>query len=72
MFSEIISFAFLFVAKNLQVQTLKIRITLLPLGYKNHEIHVCMLSCAQLFVTSWIVAHQAPLSMEFYRQASWS
>ena len=26
------------------------------------------LSCVQLFVTSWTVAHQAPLSMEFFRQ----
>ena len=25
-----------------------------------------------LFVTSWTVAHQAPLSMEFYRQEYWS
>ena len=32
---------------------------------------VCMLShfsCVQLFVTLWIVAHQAPLSIEFSRQ----
>ena len=28
--------------------------------------------CVQLFVTPWIVAHQAPLSMEFSRQAYWS
>ena len=26
------------------------------------------LSCVQLFVTPWTVAHQAPLSMEFFRQ----
>ena len=31
-----------------------------------------MLSCAQLFATSWTVARQAPLSMEFSRQAYWS
>ena len=36
---------------------------------------VCVLSCftcAQLFVTPWIVALQAPLSMEFSRQEYWS
>ena len=30
------------------------------------------LSCVQLFVTPRTVAHQAPLSMEFSRQESWS
>ena len=31
---------------------------------------LCMLvlSCVQLFVTPWTVAHKAPLSMEFSRQ----
>ena len=32
----------------------------------------CVLSRVQLFVTSWTVAHQAPLSMEFSRQEYWS
>ena len=27
-----------------------------------------VLSCVQLFVTLWTIAHQAPLSMEFSRQ----
>ena len=27
----------------------------------------CMFSHVQLFVTVWVVAHQAPLSMEFSR-----
>ena len=34
-----------------------------------------MLSClsrVQLFVTSWAVAHQAPLSMRFSRQEDWT
>ena len=34
-----------------------------------------MLNCfspVQLFVTPWTVAHQAPLSMQFSRQESWS
>ena len=40
-------------------------------------MHVCMhdksLSCVQLFVTPWSVAHhQAPLSMGFSRQEYWS
>ena len=30
------------------------------------------LSCVQLFVTPWTVAHQAPQSMEFSRQEYWS
>ena len=36
---------------------------------------MCVLSClshVQLFVTSWTVAHQAPLSMRFSRQKYWS
>ena len=31
-----------------------------------------VLSCVQLFVTLWTVAHQAPLSMGFPRQEFWS
>ena len=31
-----------------------------------------MLSRVQFFVTSWTVAHQAPLSMGFSRQEYWS
>ena len=31
-----------------------------------------MLSHVQLFVTPWTLARQAPLSMEFSRQAYWS
>ena len=31
-----------------------------------------MLSCAQLFMTPWTSAHQAPLSMRFFRQEHWS
>ena len=31
-----------------------------------------LLSCVQLFVTSWTVVHQAPLSMEISRQEYWS
>ena len=30
------------------------------------------LSCVQLFVTPWTVAHQAPLSMGFFRQEYWN
>ena len=29
-------------------------------------------SCVQLFVTSWTVAHQAPLFTRFSRQEHWS
>ena len=31
-------------------------------------VYVYVLSCVQLFVTPWMVAHQASLSMEFSRQ----
>ena len=33
---------------------------------------VFSLSCVQLFVTPWTVAHQTPLSMGFPRQEHWS
>ena len=33
---------------------------------------LCCFSRVQLFVTPWIVARQAPLSMELSRQAYWS
>ena len=35
-------------------------------------MYECMLSHARLFVTPRTVAHQAPLSMEFYKQEYWS
>ena len=35
-------------------------------------LHVKSLSHVRLFVTPWTVAHQAPPSMEFSRQESWS
>ena len=37
------------------------------LNYSN-KVKVKSLSCVQLFVTPWTVAHQAPLSMRFSRQ----
>ena len=33
---------------------------------------LCVFSCAQLLMTPWYVAYQAPLSMEFSRQEYWS
>ena len=33
---------------------------------------MCVLSCVQLFVTPWAVAHQVPLSKESSRQGYWS
>jgi len=52
------------------------------LQYKLEEImydtlSICILKCkslshVQLFVTSWTVACQAPLSIEFSRQEYWS
>ena len=35
-------------------------------------VKVKLVSCVRLFVTPWTAAHQASLSMEFYRQEYWS
>ena len=35
-------------------------------------VKVKLLSRVQLFATPWTVAHQAPQSMEFFRQEYWS
>ena len=35
-------------------------------------VYAQLLSLVLLFVTPWTVAHQAPLSMEFFRQEYWS
>ena len=37
-----------------------------------HGVHAQLLSYVQLFESSWTIAHQAPLSMEFSRQEYWS
>ena len=34
-------------------------------------LRVCELSPVLLFATLWTMAHQAPLSMEFYKQEYW-
>ena len=39
-------------------------------GPRQYRAH--MLSCVQLFAIPWIVAHQAPLYMEFSKQEYWS
>ena len=31
-----------------------------------------LVMCVQLFATPWTVAHQAPLSMKFFRREYWS
>ena len=36
------------------------------------KVKVKSLSCVQLFVTPWTVAHQAPPSMAFSRQEYWN
>ena len=38
---------------------------------QNESESVKSLSCVRLFVTPWIIAHQAPLFMEFSRQEYW-
>ena len=36
-------------------------------------MYVCVSHCCvQLFATPWTVAHQAPLSLGFFRQDDWS
>ena len=35
------------------------------------HMYVHLLSCVQLFVTSWTIAHQAPLFMGFSSQEYW-
>ena len=35
-------------------------------------MHAQLLSCVWLFAISGTVAHQAPLSVEFFRQEHWS
>ena len=42
--------------------------------YSRKRVCVCVksLSRVRLFVTTWTVAHQAPLSMGFSRQEYWS
>ena len=37
-----------------------------------HWLEVKLLSCVSLFATQWTVAHHAPLSIGFSRQAYWS
>ena len=42
-------------------------------GWRKFSIVIVqLLSGVQLFATSWTVASQAPLSMEFSRQKYWS
>ena len=42
-------------------------------GFNCYNYYVLsLISRVQLCVTPWTVAHQAPLSMEFSRQESWS
>ena len=44
--------------------------TYVPTGART--VHAHSLSCVWLFATSWTVAHQMPLSMEFSRPGYWS
>ena len=41
-------------------------------GSPDKALKVKSLSHVQLFTTPWTVAHQAPLSIEFFRQEYWS
>ena len=37
-----------------------------------HHLIIKSLSCVWLFATPWTVAHQAPLSVQFFWQEHWS
>ena len=55
------------IIQNLSLGTLKQG----EINFNNTCVHSLSLSCVQLFVTPWTVAHQALLSMEFSRKAYW-
>ena len=42
------------------------------MNLKKVKVKVQLCRCVQLFATPWIVAHQAPVSMEFCSQEYWS
>ena len=41
-------------------------------GQKKKDVFYLVAKSCQLFATTWTVAHQSPLSMEFLRQKYWS
>ena len=43
----------------------------MPRGATTKSIHLYMLSHIRLFATPWTVVHQAPLSMQFFKQEYW-
>ena len=43
-----------------------------PSNFKVYIVRAQLLSCVQLFVTSWTIPLQAPLSMKFSRKEYWS
>ena len=56
----------------MSIETVFIRFPLLSPNIAQITACVCVLSCVQLFANPWDVAHQVPLSMEFFRQEYWS
>ena len=61
--------------RNLVSLTAKLFKGIYSIGGSNKCFYACLLShfsCVQLFVTPWMVAHQAPLSRGFSRQEYWS
>ena len=55
------------------LNTINLKVQLSPKDM--NTIFACLLShfsCVRLFVTLWIVDHQAPLSLGFSRQENWS
>ena len=55
------------IKKNTLTDVTSLVVHWLRLPAPNAGVRACMLSCVQLFATLCTVAHQAPLSMEFFR-----
>ena len=59
-------------AKVTELRTLDKVCLLRPRGSDGALVAVNLLSRVRLFVTSWTLTHQPPLSVEFSRQEYWS
>ena len=55
-----------------ETRTVEVKIEIRSLSSFMKLMYVCVLSHVRLFATTWTIAHQSPLSMEFSRQEYWS
>jgi len=51
-----------------ETRTVEVKIEIRSLSSFMKLMYVCVLSHVRLFATTWTIAHQSPLSMEFSRQ----